>query len=139
MIICHGGHVLKNPSIESWRRQLGLSGDLNADDVHDVMIVGGGPAGLAAAVYGASEGLDVLVLESTAPGGQAGTSSRIENYLGFPTGISGQALSRARAARRRRSSAPRSPSAARWSGSIATAGPIASICPTVRWSARAPS
>ena len=57
------------------------------------MIVGAGPAGLAAAVYGASEGLDVLVLESTAPGGQAGTSSRIENYLGFPTGISGQALS----------------------------------------------
>jgi thioredoxin reductase (NADPH) len=61
--------------------------------VHDVIIVGAGPAGLAAAVYGASEGLDILVLESTAPGGQAGTSSRIENYLGFPTGISGQALS----------------------------------------------
>ena len=57
-----------------------------------MVIVGAGPAGLAAAVYGASEGLDVLVLESTAPGGQAGTSSRIENYLGFPTGISGQAL-----------------------------------------------
>ena len=60
--------------------------------VHDLVVVGAGPAGLAAAVYGASEGMDVLVLEATAPGGQAGTSSRIENYLGFPTGISGQAL-----------------------------------------------
>ena len=60
--------------------------------MRDVVIVGAGPAGLAAAVYGASEGLDVLVLESNAPGGQAGSSSRIENYLGFPTGISGQEL-----------------------------------------------
>jgi thioredoxin reductase (NADPH) len=93
VLICQGGHVLKNPSIETLSSAIGLSGDLDADDVHDVIIVGAGPAGLAAAVYGASEGLDVLVLESTAPGGQAGTSSRIENYLGFPTGISGQALS----------------------------------------------
>ena len=60
--------------------------------MRDLVVVGAGPAGLAAAVYGASEGLDVLVLENTAPGGQAGTSSKIENYLGFPTGISGQAL-----------------------------------------------
>src|SRR6202040_2706118 len=60
--------------------------------VHDVIVVGAGPAGLAAAVYAASEGLDVLVLEGSAPGGQAGSSSRIENYLGFPTGISGQDL-----------------------------------------------
>ena len=60
--------------------------------MRDVVIVGAGPAGLAAAVYGASEGLDVLVLESNAPGGQAGSSSKIENYLGFPTGISGQEL-----------------------------------------------
>ena len=60
--------------------------------VHDLVVIGAGPAGLAAAVYAASEGLDVLVVEATAPGGQAGTSSRIENYLGFPTGISGQAL-----------------------------------------------
>ena len=60
--------------------------------MRDLVIVGAGPAGLAAAVYGASEGLDVLVLESNAPGGQAGSSSRIENYLGFPTGISGQEL-----------------------------------------------
>ena len=60
--------------------------------VRDLVIIGGGPSGLAAAVYGASEGLDVLVLETSSPGGQAGSSSRIENYLGFPTGISGQEL-----------------------------------------------
>jgi thioredoxin reductase (NADPH) len=93
VLICQGGHVLKNPSIETLSSAIGLSGDLDAEDVRDVIVVGAGPAGLAAAVYGASEGLNVLVLESTAPGGQAGTSSRIENYLGFPTGISGQALS----------------------------------------------
>jgi thioredoxin reductase (NADPH) len=93
VIVCRSGHVLKNPTIESLAPQLGLSAELDPKEVRDVVIVGAGPAGLAAAVYGASEGLDVLVLESTAPGGQAGTSSRIENYLGFPTGISGQALS----------------------------------------------
>jgi len=93
VLICQGGHVLKNPSIETLSSVIGLSGNLDTEEVRDVIIVGAGPAGLAAAVYGASEGLDVLVLESTAPGGQAGTSSRIENYLGFPTGISGQALS----------------------------------------------
>jgi thioredoxin reductase (NADPH) len=93
VIVCRSGHLLKNPTIESLAPQLGLSAELDPKEVRDVVIVGAGPAGLAAAVYGASEGLDVLVLESTAPGGQAGTSSRIENYLGFPTGISGQALS----------------------------------------------
>jgi len=93
VIVCQGGHVLKNPSIELLSSTLGLSAELDAREVRDVVIVGAGPAGLAAAVYAASEGLDVLVLESTAPGGQAGTSSHIENYLGFPTGISGQALS----------------------------------------------
>jgi thioredoxin reductase (NADPH) len=93
VIVCQGGHVLKNPSIELLASTLGLSSELDARAVRDVVIVGAGPAGLAAAVYAASEGLDVLVLESTAPGGQAGTSSHIENYLGFPTGISGQALS----------------------------------------------
>jgi thioredoxin reductase (NADPH) len=93
VIVCQGGHILKNPSIEALSSQLGLSAELDPQEVRDVVIVGAGPAGLAAAVYGASEGLRVLVLESTAPGGQAGTSSRIENYLGFPTGISGQALS----------------------------------------------
>jgi len=93
VIVCEGGHVLKNPSIEQLASTLGLSSELDASAVRDVVIVGAGPAGLATAVYAASEGLDVLVLESTAPGGQAGTSSHIENYLGFPTGISGQALS----------------------------------------------
>jgi thioredoxin reductase (NADPH) len=93
VIVCRGGHVLKNPSIESLSSALGLSTAFDAEEVRDVVIVGAGPAGLAAAVYAASEGLDTVVLESTAPGGQAGTSSHIENYLGFPTGISGQALS----------------------------------------------
>jgi thioredoxin reductase (NADPH) len=92
VVVCQAGHVLKNPSIEALAEALGLSARINPETVRDLVIVGGGPAGLAAAVYAASEGLDVLVLESTAPGGQAGTSSRIENYLGFPTGISGQAL-----------------------------------------------
>ena len=92
VIVCAGGHVLKNPSLEVLSEKLGLTAILDPKQVRDVVIVGAGPAGLAAAVYAASEGLDVLVLESTAPGGQAGTSSRIENYLGFPTGISGEAL-----------------------------------------------
>ena len=92
VVVCKEGHVLRNPSIEGLASALGLSPELDAKTVRDVVIVGGGPAGLGAAVYAASEGLDVLVLESTAPGGQAGTSSRIENYLGFPTGISGLAL-----------------------------------------------
>lgn len=98
VVLCEAGHVFKNPSIEALASELGLNPELDPKAVRDVVIVGAGPAGLAAAVYGASEGLDVLVLESTAPGGQAGTSSRIENYLGFPTGISGGALAaRARA------------------------------------------
>jgi thioredoxin reductase (NADPH) len=75
VIVCQGGHVLRNPSVELLSSALGLSAPLDAEEVRDVTIVGAGPAGLAAAVYGASEGLDVLVLESTAPGGQAGTSS----------------------------------------------------------------
>jgi thioredoxin reductase (NADPH) len=92
VIMCEGGRVLRNPSIEVLAPALGLSPTLAPEAIRDVVIVGAGPAGLAAAVYAASEGLDVLVLESNAPGGQAGTSSRIENYLGFPTGISGLAL-----------------------------------------------
>ena len=92
VIVCEQGHVYRNPSIEALSAELGLTPDLDANAVRDVVIVGAGPAGLGAAVYAASEGLDVLILESTAPGGQAGTSSRIENYLGFPTGISGLAL-----------------------------------------------
>ena len=91
VLICSGKQVLKKPTIEEAAACLGLS-RLSRDVVRDVVVIGAGPAGLAAAVYGASEGLDVLVLESTAPGGQAGSSSRIENYLGFPTGISGQEL-----------------------------------------------
>jgi len=91
VLICSGKQVLKKPTIEEVAECLGLS-RLSKDVVRDVVVVGAGPAGLAAAVYGASEGLDVLVLEATAPGGQAGSSSRIENYLGFPTGVSGQDL-----------------------------------------------
>src|SRR5437867_5035882 len=92
VVVCESGKVLRNPSIEALASGLGLSPEFDAGVTRDVVIVGAGPAGLAAAVYAASEGLDVLVLEDTAPGGQAGSSSRIENYLGFPTGISGQDL-----------------------------------------------
>ena len=81
--------VLKNPSNQEIAAALGFNAAIDQTQVRDLVIVGAGPAGLAAAVYGASEGLDVLVVESTAPGGQAGASSRIENYLGFPTGIKG--------------------------------------------------
>jgi thioredoxin reductase (NADPH) len=92
VLICGGRAVLRNPTNEKIAECLGLNAPVDPAQVRDVVIVGAGPAGLAAAVYGASEGLDVLVLESTAPGGQAGSSSRIENYLGFPMGISGQEL-----------------------------------------------
>jgi thioredoxin reductase (NADPH) len=84
--------VLKRPTNRELAVAIGLSESLDPDRVYDVAIVGAGPAGLAAAVYGASEGLCTVVLEAEAPGGQAGTSSKIENYLGFPTGISGLAL-----------------------------------------------
>ncbi|PYQ11540.1 MAG: pyridine nucleotide-disulfide oxidoreductase [Acidobacteria bacterium] len=91
VVICRGERVLKKPAIEDVADCLGLN-RLNQEAVRDLVVIGAGPAGLAAAVYAASEGLDVLVVESNAPGGQAGSSSRIENYLGFPTGISGQLL-----------------------------------------------
>ena len=84
--------ALRNPSNAEVATALGFNRTLDEGHVHDLVVVGAGPSGLAAAVYGASEGLDVLVLESSAPGGQAGSSSRIENYLGFPMGISGQEL-----------------------------------------------
>jgi thioredoxin reductase (NADPH) len=84
--------LLRNPTNAKVADCLGFSLTLDGAKVRDLVVVGAGPAGLAAAVYGASEGLDVLVLEANAPGGQAGTSSKIETYLGFPTGISGQAL-----------------------------------------------
>src|SRR6266436_322404 len=89
VVICHGDAVLRSPNIQQIADCLGFNDAIDRTHVRDLVIVGAGPAGLAAAVYGASEGLDVLVLESNLPGGQAGSSSRIENYLGFPTGISG--------------------------------------------------
>jgi thioredoxin reductase (NADPH) len=92
VVICRGEKVLKNPTNEEVADCFGMVDALDGDKIRDLIVVGAGPGGLAAAVYGASEGLDVLVLETNAPGGQAGTSSKIENYLGFPTGISGQAL-----------------------------------------------
>ncbi len=92
VLICRGELVLRNPSNADAAECFGLNAGIDEGGVYDLIVVGAGPSGLAAAVYGASEGLNVLVLESTAPGGQAGCSSRIENYLGFPTGISGQDL-----------------------------------------------
>jgi thioredoxin reductase (NADPH) len=92
VVVCRGQVVLKNPSNAQVAACLGMNPQLDATRIRDVVIIGAGPSGLAAAVYAASEGLDVLVIETVAPGGQAGSSSRIENYLGFPTGISGLAL-----------------------------------------------
>jgi len=92
VLICRGEVVLRNPSNQQIAACLGFNAAIDQSQIRDVAIIGAGPAGLAAAVYAASEGLDVLVLETDAPGGQAGSSSKIENYLGFPTGISGQAL-----------------------------------------------
>ena len=92
VVICRGETLAKNPSNEWLAECLGMNPQLDSRTVRDIVVIGAGPAGLAAAVYAASEGMNVLVLETNAPGGQAGSSSRIENYLGFPTGISGQAL-----------------------------------------------
>jgi thioredoxin reductase (NADPH) len=92
VVICRGKVVLRSPSNQQIADCLGFNEAIDQIQVRDLVIIGGGPSGLAAAVYGASEGLDVLVLETSSPGGQAGSSSRIENYLGFPTGISGQEL-----------------------------------------------
>jgi len=92
VVIAPGHRVLRNPSLAQMADDLGMTETFDHATVFDLAVVGAGPAGLAAAVYGASEGLQTIVLESLAPGGQAGTSSKIENYLGFPTGISGQAL-----------------------------------------------
>ena len=92
VLICRGSVVLRNPSNAAIADCLGFNDAIDRGHVRDLIVVGAGPAGLAAAVYAASEGLDVIVLESNTPGGQAGSSSRIENYLGFPTGISGLEL-----------------------------------------------
>ena len=92
IVVCNGAQILRNPSTREVAQALGFNSNIDESQVRDIVIVGAGPAGLAAAVYAASEGLDVLVIERAAPGGQAGSSSRIENYLGFPTGLSGQEL-----------------------------------------------
>jgi thioredoxin reductase (NADPH) len=92
VLICRGQLVLRSPSNRQIADCLGFNESIDQTQVRDLIVIGAGPSGLAAAVYGASEGLDVLVLETSSPGGQAGSSSRIENYLGFPTGISGQDL-----------------------------------------------
>ncbi len=92
VLICRGEVALRNPSNQKIAECLGFNEAIDQTHIRDVVIIGAGPSGLAAAVYAASEGLDVLVVESNAPGGQAASSSRIENYLGFPTGISGQDL-----------------------------------------------
>jgi thioredoxin reductase (NADPH) len=89
VLICQGTKVMRNPKPQEVAECLGLNSPVDESQVRDVIVVGGGPSGLAAAVYAASEGLKVLVIETSAPGGQAGSSSKIENYLGFPTGISG--------------------------------------------------
>ena len=92
LVACPAGPVLKRPSVEELAACLGVVPEIDPDRRYDVAIVGAGPAGLATAVYAASEGLSVIVLDARTMGGQAGASARIENYLGFPTGISGQAL-----------------------------------------------
>jgi len=92
VVICSNRGVMRNPSIQKLADCLGFNALIDDSQIRDVIIVGAGPSGLAAAVYAASEGLDVLVIETESPGGQAGSSSKIENYLGFPTGVSGQEL-----------------------------------------------
>ncbi len=92
VVICNGRTVLRNPTTQALAKCLGLNAAIEPTQVRDVIIIGAGPAGLAAAVYAASEGLDSLVIETESPGGQAGSSSKIENYLGFPTGVSGLEL-----------------------------------------------
>jgi thioredoxin reductase (NADPH) len=92
VLICRGKAVLRNPTNRAIADCLGFNESIDEVKLRDVVIVGAGPAGLAAAVYAASEGLNVLIVESNSPGGQAGSSSKIENYLGFPSGISGQEL-----------------------------------------------
>ncbi len=92
VLICRGQIVLRNPSNQEIADCIGFNESIDQTHVRDLLIIGAGPSGLAAAVYGSSEGLDVMVLETSSPGGQAGSSSKIENYLGFPTGISGQEL-----------------------------------------------
>ncbi|NJC28099.1 FAD-dependent oxidoreductase [Neolewinella antarctica] len=93
VVVLEDGNTLSDPALADLAEKLGMSATVS-EDLYDVVIVGGGPAGMAAAVYGGSEGLKTLLIEARAPGGQAGSSSRIENYLGFPNGLSGSELSR---------------------------------------------
>src|SRR5205085_1882259 len=92
IVLCPGGQLLRNPDENALARCIGLVGPIDPDRIFDVVVIGAGPSGLATAVYAGSEGLSVLALDCRSFGGQAGASSRIENYLGFPTGISGMAL-----------------------------------------------
>jgi thioredoxin reductase (NADPH) len=92
VVVLNGTTVMRSPSVQDLADHLGFNISIDESQVRDLIIVGAGPSGLAAAVYAASEGLDALVIETDAPGGQAGSSSKIENYLGFPTGVSGQEL-----------------------------------------------
>jgi thioredoxin reductase (NADPH) len=92
IVVCNNRKVLRNPSTKELADSLGFNNNIQDSRVRDLVVVGAGPAGLSAAVYAASEGIDVLVIEKSAPGGQAGASSKIENYLGFPTGLSGHEL-----------------------------------------------
>jgi len=92
VLICRGTKVLRHPTLQEVAECLGFNNPVDESQVRDLIVVGAGPSGLGAAVYAASEGLDVLVIETSAPGGQAGSSSKIENYLGFPVGISGAEL-----------------------------------------------
>jgi thioredoxin reductase (NADPH) len=93
VLICRGEKALRNPTNSEAAACFGFNEEIDQGEVCDLVVIGAGPSGLAAAVYGASEGLSVMVIEKNAPGGQAGSSSRIENYLGFPMGVSGQELS----------------------------------------------
>src|SRR4051794_18588535 len=92
IVLCPGGQLLRNPSEDQLARCVGLLGKLDPNRLFDVVVIGAGPSGLATSVYAASEGLSVLMIDCRSFGGQAGASARIENYLGFPTGISGMAL-----------------------------------------------
>jgi thioredoxin reductase (NADPH) len=92
ILVCRGERVLRRPTEREVADCLGLNPTIDGARIYDVVVCGAGPGGLAAAVYAASEGLDVMIVEASTPGGQAGSSSKIENYLGFPTGLSGQAL-----------------------------------------------
>jgi thioredoxin reductase (NADPH) len=94
LVLCRNGKFKRNPTLAEFAHYMGLDNAKTSDGIYDLVVVGAGPGGLGAAVYGASEGLSTLLIDAVAPGGQAGTSSRIENYLGFATGISGAELAR---------------------------------------------